>query len=113
MVGGVDRVGAARRHVGVRLTDQAGEWSEKTQPKLDQQDAKFQSDRRQAVASALADALDEGFGAELAQVVAKLAEAVLVTGEMMATDDAGVQLTGRPVADEAAWMEQRLPQKEE
>src|SRR5712691_321279 len=109
-VGGVDRVGAPRRRVGVRLTDQAGEWPEETQPKLDQQDAKFQSDRRQAVASALADAFDEAFGAELAQVVPQLAEAVAVTDEAMASDDAGVQLAGRPVADEAARMEQRLQQ---
>jgi hypothetical protein len=78
-VGGVDRVGAPRRRVGVWLTDQAGEWPEKPQPKLDQQDAKFQSDRRQAVAAALADALDEAFRAELAQVVPKLAEAVVVS----------------------------------
>src|SRR5216683_3270557 len=28
----------------------------------------------------------------------------------MASDDARVQLAGRPVADEAAWMEQRLQQ---
>ena len=35
-VGGVDRVGAPRRRVGMRLTDQAGEWSKKTQSKLDQ-----------------------------------------------------------------------------
>ena len=65
--GSFDRVGAPRRRVGVRLTDQAGEWPEETQPKLDQQDAKFQSDGRQAVATALTDPLDETFGAELAQ----------------------------------------------
>ena len=87
-VGGVDRVGAPRRRVGVRLTDDADEWPEETQPKLDQQDAEFQSDRSHAVASALADTLDETFGAELAEVVPKLAEAVLVTGEAMAGDDA-------------------------
>src|SRR5712691_2951557 len=68
-VGGVDRVGAPRRRVGVRLANQADQWPEETQPKLDQQDAKFQSDRRQAVASALTDPLNEAFGAELAEVV--------------------------------------------
>ena len=109
-VGGVDRVGAPRRRVGVRLTDQAGEWTEEAQPKLDQQHAKFQSDRRQAVAAARADTLDQAFRAELAQVVAKLAEAVVVAGEAMASDDAGVQFARRPVADEAARMEQRLQQ---
>src|SRR4051812_33625660 len=107
-VGGVDRVGAPGRRVGVRLTDQAGEWPEETQPELDQQDAQFQPDRSQAVASGLADTLDEAFRAELAQVVPKLAETVLVRGEVMASDDAGVQLTRRPVADETTGMEQRL-----
>src|SRR5712691_1942193 len=112
-VGGVDRVGAPRRRVGVRLTDQADQWPEETQPELDQQNAKFQSDRSQAVASGLADTLDEAFRAELAQVVPKLAETVLVTGKAMASDDACVQLAGRPVADEAARMEQRLQQPDD
>src|SRR5712692_9422553 len=103
-VGGVDRVGAPRCRVRVRLANQADQWPEETQPKLDQQDAKFQSDRRQAVASALTDPLNESFGAELAQVVPQLAEAVAVTDEAMASDDACVQLAGRPVTDEAAWM---------
>src|SRR5579859_1248293 len=107
-VGGVDRVGASRRGVGLWLTDQAGEWPEEAQPKLDHQDAKFQADRSQTVASALADTLDEAFSAELAQVIPKLAEAVLVTGETMASDDAGVQLARCPIADEPAGMEQRL-----
>src|SRR2546428_1533145 len=106
----MERRGAA---LVFRLTDQAGEWSEKTQPKLDQQNAKFQPDRRQAVASALADALDEVFGAELAQIVPQLTEAVLVTGKAMASDDACVQVAGRPVADEAARMEQRLQQPDD
>src|SRR6266542_3391441 len=107
-IGGVDRVGAPGRCVGAWLSDQAGEWPEETQAELDQQDAKFQSNRRQAVASALTDPLDEAFCAELAQIVPKLAEAVLVTSEAMASDDAGVQFARRPVADEAAGMEQRL-----
>src|SRR5437868_2756560 len=107
-VGGVNGVGVLRRCGGVRLTDEAGEWPEETQPKLDQQDAKFQSDRSQAVASAFADTLDEAFRAELAQVVPKLAEAVLVTGQVMSSHHASVQLAGGPVTDEAAGMEQRL-----
>src|ERR1700704_3210006 len=76
-IGGADGVGGPGRRVGAGLTDQAGEWPEEPQAKLDQQDAKFQSDRRQAVASALTDPLDEAFCAELAQIVPKLAEAVL------------------------------------
>src|SRR5436190_3927687 len=107
-VSGIDRVEVARRRFGIRLLDKAGEWAEETRPELDQQDAKFQSDRRQAVAPALADTLDETFRAELAQVVPKLAEAVLVTREAMASDEAGVQLARRPVADEPTGMEKRL-----
>src|SRR5207302_5871162 len=88
--------------------DQTGEWPEETHPKFDEKDAEFESDRRQAVASALADSLDEAFRAERAQVVPKLAEAVLVTGKAMASNDPRLQLAGRPVADEPAGMEQRL-----
>jgi hypothetical protein len=62
-VGGVDRVGASRWSVEVGLTDQADEWPEETQPEFDQQDANFQSDGRQAVASALANTLNEAFRA--------------------------------------------------
>jgi hypothetical protein len=48
------------------------------------------------------------FRAQLAQVIAKLAEAVLVITEAMASDDACVQLASRPVADESTGMEQRV-----
>jgi hypothetical protein len=83
-VGGIDGIGASRRRLGVRLMNQAGEWAEQTQPKLDQQHAKFQPDWGQAVASAPSDALEETFRAELAQVVTELAEAVIVADEAMA-----------------------------
>lgn len=43
-------------------------------------------------------------------VVAKLAEAVLVVGDAMGSKDAGVHFASRPVADDAAGMEQRLQQ---
>ena len=107
-VSGIDGVGVARRRFGIRLLDNADEWAEETRPQLDQQDPKFQSDWRQAVAPARADTLDEALRAELAQVVPKLAEAVLVTGEVMASDDARVQVARRPVADEPTGMEKRL-----
>ena len=105
VIGGVDRVGAPGRRVGAGLTDQASEWPEETPAKLDQQDAKFQSDWGQAVASAVADALDEAFRPQFAEVVPELAEAVLVSSEAMASNDARVQFAGRPVADEPAGME--------
>src|SRR3954466_14463229 len=89
-VGGVNRVRGSWNRAGVPLTNQADQWPEETHPKLDEQHAKFQSDRRQAVASAFADTLDEAFRAELAQVVPKLAEPVLVSGEVVAGDDARV-----------------------
>src|SRR4051794_6484977 len=91
-VGGVDRVGPSWCHGGVRLTNQADQWTEKAQPELDQQHAEFESDWRQAIAASFADALDEAFRAELTGVVSKLAEAVPVRGEVMASNDAGVQL---------------------
>src|SRR5258708_7889223 len=109
-VGRVDGVGASRCGVGVGLTDQADEWPEEAHPKFDEEDAKFQSDGRQAVAAARANTLDEAFRAELAQIVPKLAETVLIAGEVMASDDEGVQLAGGPVANEAAGMQQRLQQ---
>src|SRR5258708_14376221 len=109
-VGGVDRVGVQRRWLGFGSIDQAEEWSKQARPKLDQQEAELEAGGGQTIASALADTLDEAFGAQLAQVVPQLAEAVAVTDEAMASDDACVQLAGRPVADEAARMEQRLQQ---
>src|SRR5262245_57582821 len=94
-------------------TGQAGEWTEETRPELDQLDAQFQPDRGQAVASGVADTLNESSGAELAEVIAKLAEAIVIGGEMMASDHACVQLASCPVADEAAGMEQRFQQADD
>ena len=45
-VGGVDGVEVTRWRVGVRLLDEAGEWTEQTRAQLDQQDAEFQPNRR-------------------------------------------------------------------
>ena len=70
-VGGVDGVKVTGRGVRVRLLDEAGEWTEQTHAQLDQQDAMFQSEGSQAIASSFADALDEAFCAQLAEIVAK------------------------------------------
>ena len=43
-VGGIDRVEVAPWGGGTRLLDEAGEWTEQARPKLDQQNAKFQSE---------------------------------------------------------------------
>src|SRR6266699_866241 len=64
--------------------------------------------RSQAVASGGADAFDEPFGTQLGQVVAQLAEAVVGLRQLMAGQDAGVQLTGRPVRGRGGGMQQRL-----
>src|SRR3954453_14078438 len=82
--------------------------AQEAQPELDQQDAKFQSDGSQAVASVSADTFDEALSAELAQVVSKLAESVLIVDEVMASGDARVQFARGPVTDEATGMEQRF-----
>jgi len=112
-VSGVDGVEVARRGFGMRVLDKAGEWTEESGPELDQEDAKSQSERSHAVASGSADTLDETFRAELAQVVPKLAEAVLVPTKVVASNDACVHSAGRPVADEAAWMEQCFQQADD
>ncbi len=70
--------------------DQADEWAEQTQSKLDQQYTELQPGGSQAVASGFAESFDETFGAELTEVIPKLAELVVVGGEAMPSDDAGV-----------------------
>src|SRR5439155_18572122 len=47
-----------------------------------------------------------------AQVIPKLAKTVLVTSEAVASDDAGMQLARRPVADEPAGLKQRLQERD-
>ena len=91
-VGSVDRVEVTRSSRVVWLTDQVGEWTEPPHAELDQQDAELLPDGCQAVASAFADPLDDAFGAELAEVVARLAESVLIADQVMAGSDARVQL---------------------
>ena len=108
IVGSVDQVEVTPVGGGARLVDEAGEWTEQAHAEFDQENAKFQSERRQAVASGLADAFDETLGAQFAQVVAQLAEAIVLSGEVMASDDACVQLAGGPVVDEPTGMQHRL-----
>lgn len=47
-LGSVNGVEATARGGGARLNDQADEWAEQARPQLDQEDARFQSERRQA-----------------------------------------------------------------
>jgi hypothetical protein len=64
-VGGVYGVEGTRWGVGGQLTDQGGEWTEQTHAQLDQEDAKFQFERRLAVASGLGDTSEQAFGAQV------------------------------------------------
>ncbi len=70
--------------------DQADEWAEQTHSKLDQQYTELQPGGSQAVASGFAESFDEAVGAELTEVISKLAALVVVGGEAMPSDDAGV-----------------------
>ena|SRR5437899_400265 len=105
-VGGVDRVRAPRNRVGVRLTDQRDQRTEETHAQFDEEHAEFETERSQTIASAPPDTFDQAFRTQLAEVVSKLAE-VLVVAEVMASDDACVQFAGGPVANEATRMQQR------
>src|SRR3954447_26720437 len=108
MVGSVDQVEVTPVGGGARLVDEAGEWTEQAHAEFDQENAKFQSERRQAIASSLADTFDEPFGAQFAEVIAELAESVFVGLDVMTSNDAGVQLAGGPVVDEPIGMQHRL-----
>jgi hypothetical protein len=57
------------------------------------------------IASAPPDTFDQAFRTQLAEVASKLAEAVLVVAEVIASDDACVQFAGGPVANEATKMQ--------
>jgi len=82
--------------------------AQQTSAQPDQQNAELEARRRQTVGAAVAEAPDDAFRAELAEVVAELAEPVLIGVELMVGDDVCVQLARRPVADEAAPRKQGL-----
>src|SRR6266566_2514262 len=106
--GSLDRVVVWRWGATAAVGHEGGEWTKQTYPQLDQEHAELEPQRSQAVASGGADAFDEPFGTQLGQVVAQLAEAVVGLRQLMAGQDAGVQLTGRPVRGKGGGMQQRL-----
>src|SRR5205085_2886190 len=55
-------------------------------------------------------AFNQAFGAELAEVVAELAQSVVTVVEVMTGQDTRVQFAGGPVGNKVAWMEQALQQ---
>src|SRR6266487_6264274 len=78
--GGVVRWWPAGRGVDA----QGGEWAEETRAQLDQQHAQLEPEGSEAVAATGPQAFDQAFGAQLAQVVAQLAESVVAVGELVA-----------------------------
>src|SRR6266700_1490521 len=92
---------------------QRGERSEKTRAQLDEQHAELEAQRSEAIAAAGAHALDQAFSAELAEVVAQLAESVVGLRELMAGQDAGMQFAGGPVADKASRLKHGLQQADQ
>ena len=110
MEGNVNGVARGEGATCVGSGGDGGEWSKETVAELDQQDPEFEAERSQPIAAAGAEALNESFGAELAQVVAELAEAVVGVTEPVAGEDASVQLVRGPFANEATRIEQGLQQ---
>ncbi len=106
--GSVDLVVVARWTTGAGGGDEGSERSEQSDAELDEQDANLESDGRHAIASARAYALNQGLGAQLGQIVAELAEAVVAVGEVVTCQDARMQLAGSPVTSEGGGMQQRL-----
>src|SRR5438876_1802559 len=95
--GSIDGAGTLGRRACVAVGDKSCQWAQQTGSQLDQEHAKFEAQRRKAVASAGAHACNQTFGAEFGQVVAELAQTVVGVAELMAADDAGVQLASSPV----------------
>jgi hypothetical protein len=88
------------------VANDGGEWTEQACTELDQHDAELEPEGRQPVAAAGAETLDQTFRAELAQVVAELAEVVVGFGEVMPSQNTCVQLARGPVAAEGCRMQE-------
>jgi hypothetical protein len=88
----MDGVVVKRRATRAGLSSECGEWAEQTGAELDQQHAELGALRSETIATRAAEALDQSFGAQLGQVVAKLAEAIVVVGEAVARQDARLGL---------------------
>ena len=92
--GDVDGVPVCGGAAGGRLGCKSGQWTKETGAELHQQHPELEAQRSESVASARAHAFDQPLGAELGQIVAQLAEAVVTIPELMAAEDAAVQLAG-------------------
>src|SRR5712692_5635717 len=106
--GDVDGVPVCGGAAGGRLGCKSGQWTKETGAELHQQHPELEAQWSESVAPARAHAFDQPLGAELGQVVAQLAEAVVTILELMAAEDAAVQLSGGPVGSKGRGMQQRL-----
>ena len=85
---------------------------EQTDADLDEQRAEPHAVRSESIAPSATDPLRQAMGAELAQVVTKLTEGVVVLAEAVPSHDAFVQLPRRPVPEQAAGVQQVVEQSD-
>ena len=88
--GRLDRAGVAAGATRSRLGGETRERSEETGAELDEEDAELEAAGGQAVASAGPDPLDQAMGAELAEIVTELAQAIRLVGEAVTGEQATV-----------------------
>jgi hypothetical protein len=108
--GGFDLAGGAGGAARLLIGRDASQRAEQAGAELHEQDAELQASRREMVASAGAEALDELVRSQFTQVVAQLAQAVVRLGQPMASQYPGMHLAGGPVGDEGAGVQQRFEQ---
>ena len=79
---------------------EGGERAEQARAQLDQQHPELEPACDKPVAPSRANPFDEPMGPQLAQVVAELAQPVVVRGQLVTGQEAGVHLPGGPIGDE-------------
>src|SRR4051794_10558464 len=82
--------GGLRRRCG----REGGDRTEQPRAEFDQEDAELEAACGEAVATGATDPLDEAMGAELAEIVAKLSEAVVNLGESVTIQESGQDIAG-------------------
>ena len=87
---GVDGVVVVYWLLPAGMRSECGKRAEQAESELDEEHADLGTGRGDAVAPSAAQALHQAFGAQLGQVIAELAEAIVVVGEPMTGQDASV-----------------------
>ena len=105
--GSVDGV-VMRWAANAGLRSQCGNRAKQPDAEFDDEYAESGALRREAIAARATDALHQAFGAQLGKVVAKLAEAVVIVGEPIASQNTSTHLTGCPVGGKGTRMQQCL-----